>query len=81
MLQDLPVWLAHFRSQAAHPRRLPTTLADTLTSRERRLIAASIATFQLGESSAGSRLRAAVHRHCEGLEDHPLVEIFDLFIA
>jgi hypothetical protein len=81
MLQDLPVWLAHFRSQAAHPRQLPTTLDDTLTGRERRLIAASIATFQLGESSDGAQLRRAVLRHCQGQQDHPFVEIFELFIA
>jgi|HubBroStandDraft_4_1064222.scaffolds.fasta_scaffold144875_1 hypothetical protein len=81
MLQDLPVWLAHFRSQAAHPRQVPSTLADTLTGRERRLIAASIATFQLGESSPGLNLRGAVRRHCQAAADQPFVEIFDLFIA
>jgi hypothetical protein len=81
MLQDLPVWLAHFRSQAAHPRQVPTTLDDTLSARERRLIAASIATFQLGESSDGARLRSAVRLHCGARADHPIREIFDLFIA
>jgi len=81
MLQDLPVWLAHFRSQAAHPRQVPTTLDDTLSARERRLIAHSIATFQLGEGSEGARLRDAVRRHCARPEDQALVEIFDLFIA
>jgi hypothetical protein len=81
MLQDLPVWLAHFRSQSAHPRQVPAALDDTLTLRERRLIAASIATFQLGESSDGARLRAAVRRHCHARDDHGLPEIFDLFIA
>jgi hypothetical protein len=81
MLQDLPVWLAHFRSQAAHPRQVPATLDDTLTARERRLISASIATFQLGESSAGTGLRAAVRQYCDAQAQHPFVEIFDLFIA
>jgi hypothetical protein len=81
MLQDLPVWLAHFRSQAAHPRQVPATLDDTLSGRERRLIAASIATFQLGESSDGAQLRAAVRRHCDAQTQHPFVEIFELFIA
>jgi len=81
MLQDLPVWLAHFRSQAAHPRQVPMRLDDTLTGRERRLIARSIATFQLGESSDGAHLRRAVGRHCEADPGHPFVEIFDLFIA
>jgi hypothetical protein len=60
---------------------VPATLDDTLTGRERRLIAASIATFQLGESSDGARLRAAVRRHCAAPADHPFVEIFELFIA
>jgi hypothetical protein len=81
LLQDLPVWLAHFRAQAAHPRRIPTTLDDTLTVRERRLIAASIATFQLGESSDGAQLRRAVRGHGLAPEDESLVEIVDLFIA
>jgi hypothetical protein len=81
MLQDLPVWLAHFRSQAAHPRQVPSTLDDTLTARERRLIASSIATFQLGESSPGLQLRRAVRSHCQTPADQPFIEIFDLFIA
>ncbi|HEV2701195.1 MAG TPA: ferritin-like domain-containing protein [Steroidobacteraceae bacterium] len=81
MLQDLPVWLAHFRSQAAHPRQVPATLADMLTGRERRLIGTSIATFQLGESSEGAHLRRAVRQHRPGPEGTALVEIFDLFIA
>ncbi len=81
VLHDLPVWLAHFRSQAAHPRQVPTTLDDTLTGRERRLIADSIATFQLGESSDGTHLRGAVRRHCQAEQDLPIVEIIELFIA
>lgn len=81
MLQDLPVWLAHFRSQAAHPRQVPITLDDTLSGRERRLIEASIATFQLGESSDGAQLRRAVEHYCAEPHGPALVEIFDLFIA
>jgi hypothetical protein len=81
MLQDLPVWLAHFRSQAAHPRLVPTTLDDTLTGRERRLIAPSIAMFQLGESSPGTRLRQAVRQHCGSQHDHAFIEIFNLLIG
>jgi hypothetical protein len=81
MLQDLPVWLAHFRSQAAHPRLVSTTLDDTLTGRERRLIAPSIATFQLGESSSGTRLRQAVRHHCGSQDDHAFIEIFNLLIG
>ena len=81
MLQDLPVWLAHFRAQAAHPRQVPATLDDRLTGRERRLIADSIATFQLGENSGGEHLRRCVRGHDPAAENQPFVEIFDLFIA
>jgi hypothetical protein len=81
MLQDLPIWLAHFRSQAAHPRLVATTLDDTLTGRERRLIAQSIATFQLGASSPGTHLHEAVRRHCGAQDEHACVEIFNLLIA
>lgn len=81
MLQDLPVWLAHFRAQSAHPRQVPTTLDDTLTGRERRLIADSIATFQLGESSPGKHLRRAVNSWGLPPDEQAFVEIFDLFIA
>ncbi len=81
MLQDLPIWLAHFRSQAAHPRLVPTTLDDTLTGRERRLIAQSIATFQLGESSQGAHLRTAVRDQRGSQDPHACSEIFDLLIA
>ncbi|HEX3836793.1 MAG TPA: hypothetical protein VHW25_07500 [Steroidobacteraceae bacterium] len=81
MLQDLPVWVAHFRGQAAHPRLVPATLDDTLSSRERRLIAQSIALFQLGESSQGVRLSQAVRRHCGARDDHAFIEIFNLLIA
>jgi hypothetical protein len=81
MLQDLPIWLAHFRGQAAHPRVVPAGLDDTLSGRERRLIAQSIALFQLGESSQGTRLRAAVRRQCGAQDDHAFIEIFNLLIA
>ncbi len=81
MLQELPVWLAHLRSQATHPRTVPTTLDDTLTGRERRLIAPSIATFQLGESSPGAHLHRAVRQYCGSQAAHALVEIFALLIA
>ncbi len=58
MLQDLPVWLAHFRSQAAHPRQVPTTLDDTLTGRERRLIAHPSPRFSWVKVPTGAHLRA-----------------------
>lgn len=59
---DLEIWLNHFEYHARHPRRIPHGLSDRLTPPERRLIASSLATFQLGEQSqGGALLRAAAH--------------------
>ncbi|HEY3783717.1 MAG TPA: hypothetical protein VGL55_00375 [Steroidobacteraceae bacterium] len=62
MLPNLKVWLDHFEYHAQRPRRLPEELSDLLSPQERRLIAHSIATFQLGEQSGGSHLLAAAYR-------------------
>ena len=62
MLPNLKVWLNHFEYHAEHPRRVAEGIPNVLTVTERHLIAPSIATFQLGEQSAGSNLlRAAYH--------------------
>lgn len=76
----LRVWLNHFEYHAERPRRVPSDLPDHLTDEEQRLIAGSIATFQLGEQSEGATLlRAARHF----ARTHPLpalVRIVELFI-
>jgi len=56
---DLRIWLNHFEHHAEHPRRVPLGLPDHLTDEEQRLIASSIATFQLGEQSEGATLLRA----------------------
>src|SRR5262249_29530774 len=56
---ELRIWLNHFEYHAEHPRRIPADLTDLLTADERRLIASSIATFQLGEQSEGATLLRA----------------------
>ena len=62
MLPNLKIWLNHFEYHAEHPRHLGEHVPNVLTVTERHLIAPSIATFQLGEQSAGSNLlRAAYH--------------------
>jgi hypothetical protein len=62
MLPNLKIWLNHFEYHSEHPRRMPDGIANVLTAEEQRLIATSIAIFQLGEQSAGSNLlRAAYH--------------------
>src|SRR5438876_868922 len=61
MLPDLRIWLNHFEYHAEHPRGVPDGLSAVLKADERRLIADSIATFQLGEQSeGGTLLRAAL---------------------
>jgi hypothetical protein len=59
MFPDLSVWLAHFEYHAARHRHIPGEVPDVLETEERQLIAASIATFQLGEQSGGESLRGA----------------------
>ena len=77
---DLRIWLNHFEYHAEHPRCLPAELADVLRQEERRLIASSIATFQLGEQSQGGTLLQAAERFARAHESPALVRIVELFI-
>ena len=77
---DLRIWLNHFEYHAEHPRCLPAGLADVLRAEERRLIASSIATFQLGEQSQGGTLLQAAQRFARTHEQPALVRIVELFI-
>jgi hypothetical protein len=78
--EDLEVWLNHFEYHAQRPCRIPAGLADRLTSGERRLIARSIATFQLGEQSDGGTLLRAAQRFAAAHQAPSLVRITELFI-
>jgi hypothetical protein len=77
---DFEIWLNHFEHHARHPRCAPDGISDLLRPDERRLIANSIATFQLGELSEGrTLLRAAQHfAHERGIAT--LARIVELFI-
>ena len=77
MLADLAIWLNHFENHATHPRSLPPGIDATLARKERALIAASIATFQLGESSQGRHLLATARATSPG----PLTRVLELLIA
>jgi len=79
-LIDVEVWLNHFEHHARHARCVPEGLADRLTPRERRLIASSIATFQLGEQSEGRTLLGAADRFAQREGIPLLVRIVELFI-
>jgi hypothetical protein len=77
--REIEVWLNHFEHHARHRRLVPRGLSDVLKADERRLIAGSIATFQLGECSEGRTLLRAVERFARQ-EQVPLVRIFELLI-
>lgn len=80
MLPDLTIWLNHFEYHAQRPRSIPSGLTDVLTHGERRLMAGSLATFQLGEHSKGRSLLSAARRfaHTHALPE--LERIMQLFI-
>jgi hypothetical protein len=77
---DLEIWLNHFEYHAQRPGRVPPGLPDRLKPEERRLIASSIATFQLGEQSEGNTLLAAAQRFAAAHQLPCLVRITELFI-
>jgi len=77
---ELEIWLNHFEYQARHPREVPPGLADQLSPEERRRIASSIATFQLGEQSEGGTLLRATERFAQAHRIPTLVRITELFI-
>jgi hypothetical protein len=77
---DFEIWLNHFEHHARHPRCVSRGVSDLLTPDERRLIANSIATFQLGEQSEGRTLLRAAQRFAHGRRVPALVRIVELFI-
>ena len=77
---DLEIWLNHFEHHALHPGRVPHGLGDVLRPDELRLIAGSIATFQLGEQSEGRTFLRAAERFARARQIPHLVKIIDLLI-
>ena len=80
MLANLRVWLNHFEYHAEQPRGAPGSALNTLRPEECRLIARSIATFQLGEQSDGTGLLRAAYRFAAAHGDELLPRITELFI-
>jgi len=77
---DLRIWLNHFEYHAQHARSLPSAPADRLRPEEQRLIAASIATFQLGEQSEGAMLLRTAERFARAHELPSLLQILELLV-
>ena len=80
MLPNLKIWLNHFEYHAEHPRRIASGIPNQLTAAERRLIAPSIATFQLGEQSSGSNLLRAAYYFAQEQDAPELGRIVELLI-
>jgi rubrerythrin len=80
MLTNLRVWLNHFEYHAEQPRGAPGGSQNALRPEERRLIARSLATFQLGEQSDGAGLMRAACRFAAAHGDELLPRITELFI-
>jgi hypothetical protein len=74
-------WVAYFRANAERLHPIPWERGAGLTSEERELIAASLPSWQLGESSDGAKLRAAARDHAERAGDPDFVEAVALFIG
>jgi len=80
MLPNLKIWLSHFEYHSEHPRRLPEGISNVLTATERRLIASSIATFQLGEQSSGANLLRAAYHFAQEHDAGEVARITELLI-
>jgi hypothetical protein len=80
MFRDLEIWLNHFEYHAQHPRCVPAGLSDVLKDEERRLIARSIAIFQLCEQPEGTSLLRSARRFAEKHKAAQLTRITELFI-
>ncbi len=81
MNTDLKVWLDHFEYHSTRRCTLPAGKTGDLTSFERKLIGASIATFQLGERSDGRSLLIATQHYEREHDAAPLARIVSLLVA
>jgi hypothetical protein len=77
---DFEIWLNHFEHHARHPSGVPRGLRSRLTPDDRRTIASSMATFQLGEQSGGHTLLKAAQGFAHARDNPALPRIFELLI-
>jgi len=80
-VQTSAEWVAYFRHNADTLLDVPWELGVKFTPEERELVAASIPTWQLGESSDGRHLRGAAERYANQTGDTDFVEAINLFIG
>jgi hypothetical protein len=77
---DFEIWLNHFEHHSRHPRLVQAGPLGGLMPDDRRHIANSIATFQLGEQSEGHTLRKAAQRFARARSIPAVERIFELLI-
>ena len=73
-------WLDYFRANAERLLSIPWYAGVELTPAERAVIAASLPSWQLGESSDGAKLLAAARRHAVATDDPNFVDVIQQFI-
>src|SRR5262249_52914019 len=73
-------WLEHFRHSAANRRSIPWQEGAAVSSAELALVGRSLQSWQRGESSDGSHLRAGVARFAQETGDVTLPVVGELFI-
>jgi hypothetical protein len=73
-------WVAYFWANARRLLAVPWEAGAGMTAEERALIAASLPSRQLGESSDGARLLAAARHYAQRTGDPEFVEAIQLFI-
>lgn len=74
-------WVRYFLENRVRLLPVPWAGGAALTAREKAAIESSIAEFQLGESSDGSRLKAAADQYARTSGDDSYRRSIDLFIA
>jgi hypothetical protein len=80
MRRSLRAWLAYFEGNARSSGGIPWGAEDQLSPEEIRLIAKSVAAFQLGEYSEGRGLLKSAEDFSAHFGDRVLYEITQLFI-
>jgi hypothetical protein len=73
-------WLEHFRHSAANRRPIPWEKGAGVSAAQLAVLARSLQSWQRGESSDGSHLRAAAARYAEQTGDPVFPEAVELFI-
>jgi len=73
-------WIAYFKANANRLLTIPWEVEVLLSPEERALIAGSLPSWQLGESSDGVRLMASAQKHANSTNDPAFVEVMRMFI-